>query len=72
MHITRIQGKPEAEVDEGEDEAGGTEEEEEEEELDSVWERVIVRGRAGDGVTEGERREEVIPRMKAGERYDRK
>ena len=37
MHITRLQGKLEGKVDEGEDEAGRTVEEEEEEEPESVW-----------------------------------
>ena len=54
MHITRLQGKPEAEVNEGKNQPGGRLEPEEEEEPETVWERVVVKDKAGDGITEGE------------------
>ena len=59
MHITRLRGMKEAEVDD-----------EEEEELETVWERVVVRRGAGETVPEGDQREEVITKMRAGERYE--
>ena len=34
-----------------------------------MWERVVVRRGDGEGVSGGDRREEVIPKMRAGERY---
>ena len=35
-----------------------------------MWERIVVRRRAGEAVPKGNRREEVIPKMKSGERYE--
>ena len=60
MHITMLRGKKEAEVDDDEEEG----------DPEIVWERVVVKRDGGEGVPEGDRRMEVIPKMRAGERYE--